>query len=247
MLRRAAHRRLRASPEIDCRSSVPAAPDVLTIDESAGDVTGAASLGSTFDTTGGGVTTNLIGTTGADTASLDGTGKIVSLNGNQLKINTGTVIGLGYNSNGGADALTLTGAQPDTVNVPSGTTTIAANSGTGIRQLNFSNVNIGATGKLVLAPSSATNNDYTKHGNRTVANISAGGLSITSGGTLDMGDNDMILHYAPANEAATVSQVKRLLSAGYDSATSTRRHQQLNRCLRCRSWHRRPSLGLGRQ
>ena len=69
--------------------------------------------------------------------------------------------------------------------------------------MNFTNLGIASGAKLVLAQSSATNNDYTKHGNRTVANISAGGLSIAAGGTLDMGDNDMILHYAPANEAAT--------------------------------------------
>ena len=74
--------------------------------------------------------------------------------------------------------------------------------------MNFTNLGIASGAKLILAQSSATNNDYTKHGNRTVANISAGGLSIASGGTLDMGDNDMILHYAPANEAATASQVQ---------------------------------------
>ena len=64
--------------------------------------------------------------------------------------------------------------------VNAGTATIPANTLSGIRQVNFTNLGIASGAKLVLAQSSATNNDYTKHGNRTVANISAGGLSIAA-------------------------------------------------------------------
>src|SRR6185437_6472797 len=62
--------------------------------------------------------------------------------------------------------------------------------------------------------SSATLGDYSHHANRTVAIVDAGGLSVASGGTLDMGDNDMILKYAPSNEAATNTQVFNLLAKG---------------------------------
>lgn len=92
----------------------------------------------------------------------------------------------------------------------------AANSGTGIQQLAFAAINISAGAKVVFANSSSTLGDYSNHANRNVAVIDAGGLNIATGGILDMGDNDMILHYLSANEAAARNLVSGLLSSGFD-------------------------------
>jgi len=118
--------------------------------------------------------------------------------------------------NGGSESLTIAGgaAPALTLATMSGSITIAANSALGFRQLYFSNLSVGSAAKLILANSSATPGDYSHHANRNVAVVDAGGLNISSGGTLDMGDNDMILKYAPANEAATNTQVFNLLQSG---------------------------------
>src|SRR5205085_9362169 len=105
----------------------------------------------------------------------------------------------------GSDTITLSGPGPVTLNPGAGSISLTANGGvvtiprstiTGIRQINFANLTIGSTAKVVLAASSATPNDYSNHANRSVAIIAADRFSIASGGTLDMGDNDLILHYA---------------------------------------------------
>jgi len=151
-----------------------------------------------------------------------------------------------YSDGGGNDSINVSAATPITINTTgndsitindtsgvtlnpgsgslslvlnTGTTTIPAGTLSGIRQVNFSNLGIAAGAKLVVAQSSSTNNDYSHHANRSVLNIAAGGLSVASGGTLDMGDNDMILRYAPANQAAANSQIRGLLASGFDGAS----------------------------
>jgi len=128
----------------------------------------------------------------------------------------------------GNDSITINDTSGVTLNPGSGSLSLALNTGTttipagtlsGIRQVNFSNLGIAAGAKLVVAQSSSTNNDYSHHANRSVLNIAAGGLSIATGGTLDMGDNDMILHYAPANQATANSQIRGLLASGFDGAS----------------------------
>ncbi len=107
------------------------------------------------------------------------------------------------------------GAGKITLNANAGATVFPASTATnGIRQINFAALNISAGAYVALADSSIAFDDFTNHGNRSVAIIDAGGLSIATGGTLDMGDNDMILKYAPANEAATNTQVFNLLASG---------------------------------
>jgi len=147
----------------------------------------------------------------------------------------------------GAGAFQLNSRLPATVSLAAnaGTTTIGANPGTGIRELNFTALNVAAGAKLVLAQSSATNGDYSNHGNRTVVNISPGGLSIATGGILDMGDNDMILHYTSANETAARNLVSGLLASGFDGGGwDTCRHQLVDRQLRRLQRLRHPRLGL---
>src|SRR6185437_10054882 len=137
---------------------------------------------------------------GSDSISLAGTGPVT--------INTAS-------ASGGTETVSIAaGATPAiSLNAASGTIAVPASTGTGIRQVHFAGLNIGASGKVVLSSSAALGN-YSKHANRTVAMVDAGGLNISSGGTLDMGDNDMILKYAPANEAATNTQVFNLLKSG---------------------------------
>ncbi len=150
-------------------------------------------------------------TSGNDIINFEGFGTIYP--------STGLVTINNAASGGGSELLSVHASPTLSLNVASGTTTIAAYLGTGIRQLNVSNITIGTAGKLVIAQSSSTNNDYSKHGNRTVLNISSGGLSVASGGTLDMGDNDLILHFAPANQAAANSMIRGLLTSGFDGAS----------------------------
>ena len=89
----------------------------------------------------------------------------------------------------------------------------ASTATTGIRQIDFAAISI-SSGAYVYFASSAALGVYTNHSNRSVAVIDAGGLSIAPGGTLDMGDNDMILNYDSANESATKTQVFNLLASG---------------------------------
>ena|GEM_PF-3760460 len=121
-------------------------------------------------------------------------------------------------SGGGIQTLTIgSGANPIlTVNASSGIVNLAVNSGAGIRQVNFSRLNIASGAKMAIAQSSATLGDYSNHANRTVAVIDAGGLNIATGGILDLGDNDLILHYASANETAARNLVSGLLASGFD-------------------------------
>jgi len=95
-------------------------------------------------------------------------------------------------------------------------TTFAASNGLGIRQIQLSALNIFEGGKVVFANSSSTLGDYSHHANRNVAVIDAGGLNIATGGILDMGDNDLILHYLSANETAARNLVSGLLANGFD-------------------------------
>jgi hypothetical protein len=139
---------------------------------------------------------------GSDTISLAGTGPVT--------INTAS-------TSGGTETVSIAaGASPAiSLNAASGTIAIPASTGTGIRQVHFAGLNIGASGKVVLSSSAALGN-YSKHANRSVAVIDAGGLNVASGGILDMGDNDMILHYASANETAARNLVSGLLASGFD-------------------------------
>jgi len=187
---------------------------------------------------------SLAGTSGNDSVSFTNSGGLLtlSLDGATRQYNSSAVTKVTYSSNGGNDSINLTGAIPATINLASGnstvtnsdsspvfvaagtgkttinatsgTTVIPANSGTGIQQLAFAAINISSGAKVVFATSSSTLGDYSHHANRNVAVVDAGGLNISSGGTLDMGDNDMILKYTPANEAATKTQVFNLLQSG---------------------------------
>jgi len=119
---------------------------------------------------------------------------------------------------GGNESMTLAGGATPKLAVESfsGVVNVSRSPGTGIRQVAFSNLTIGATGKVVVAASSATAGDYSKHGNRSVLNIDAGGLTLTTGAVLDMGDNDLVLHYASANETAARNLVSGSLASGFD-------------------------------
>jgi len=169
---------------------------------------------------------SLAGTSGNDIVNFSVNAGIfaVNFNGATRMYNSSLVTKASYVQNGGNDTITNNttsklnftpaGTGKTTINATAGTTIIPANSGTGIQQLDFAAINISAGAKVVFATSSATLGDYSHHANRNVAVIDAGGLNISSGGTLDMGDNDMILNYASANEAATNTQVFNLLQSG---------------------------------
>ncbi|HEX5245222.1 MAG TPA: hypothetical protein VFW23_18320, partial [Tepidisphaeraceae bacterium] len=181
----------------------------------------------------------VIGSNTNDAVALSGN----SLTINDTTITLSNVSHITYTDPGGSDTINLSGAIPATLNLASGnstvtnsdsspvyiaastgkttinatagTTIIPANSGTGIQQLDFAAINISAGAKVVFANSSSTLGDYSNHANRNVAVIDAGGLNIASGGTLDLGDNDLILNYDPANESATRSLIAGLITTGY--------------------------------
>ena len=118
---------------------------------------------------------------------------------------------------GNATIIANPGSDKPVVNVGTGGNLIVhpANSG-GIQQLAFAAINISAGAKVVFATSSATLGDYSHHANRNVAVVDAGGLNISFGGFLDMGDNSMILKYVAANKAATDTMIQGLLASAAD-------------------------------
>ena len=135
-----------------------------------------------------------------------------------IKLNGSAAVSINTaGSGGGTETLAIgSGANPIlAVNASSGIVNLAANTGAGIRRVNFSRLNIASGAKIVIAQSSATLGDYTNHANRTLAVVDPGGLNISSAGTLDIGDNSMLLKYTPANKTATDSMVNSLLSSGY--------------------------------
>ena len=175
-----------------------------------------------------GGTLSLTGTSGNDIANFSVNAGIfaVNFNGASRMYNSSLVTKASYAENGGNDTITnnttsklnITTASTGktTINATAGTTIIPANSGTGVQQLAFAAINISSGAKVVFANSSATLGDYSHHANRNVAVIDAGGLNISSGGTLDMGDNDLILHYLSANETSARNLVSGSLASGFD-------------------------------
>ena len=212
--------------------------DNITIDQSAGAL---LEGNNTIDDSGGSVNLTVLAASGNATIGFDTTGS-AGTGSNTLELSN--ISHVTYTDPGGNDTINLTGSIPATINLPSGnstvtnsdsapvfvaagtgkttinatsgTTIIPANSGTGIQQLAFAAINISAGAKVVFATSSATLGDYSHHANRNVAVIDAGGLNIATGGILDMGDNDLILHYLSANETATRNLVSGLLASGFD-------------------------------
>jgi len=194
----------------------------------------------TIDDTSGSEALNIVGRSQNDSISI--APQNVSIGSSMIGMSN--VSHITYTDPGGNDTINLSGAIPatlnlasgnstvtnndsapvfvaastgkTTINATSGTTIIPANSGTGIQQLNFAAINISAGAKVVFATSSATLGDYSHHANRNVAVIDAGGLNIATGGILDMGDNDLILHYLSANETSVRNLVSGLLASGFD-------------------------------
>ena len=216
--------------------------DVLNLDNS---LTNVIAGGSTLASVSGGtITENVIGGTGNDTVNLDGANNQVTFNGSSLPLTsgTGTLSALTYTDGGGNDNITTTGTQAKTVtattgndtitkngtgaltlnpgtgklalNAAAGATTIPTATSGGIRHVAFSNITIGATASVALANTGALG-DYSNHANRTLAIVDAGGLNIAAGGTLDMGDNSMLLKYLAANKTATDTMMNSLLSSGF--------------------------------
>jgi hypothetical protein len=102
------------------------------------------------------------------------------------------------------------GTGTNSIVVSSGSATItAAPPGGGILRRTFSSISIGGTGSLAVATGPA-------HTDRTLVLISA--LSITTGGRLDLGGNDMVLQ---AGGAAGLSMLNALAAAGDNLNTWT--------------------------
>jgi hypothetical protein len=189
--------------------------DIVTIDESNGEVLAAGASTNVLDSlAGSNVVLNFIGSAGADSVTLDGTAaKKVVFNGSTLNVSTANLTGLGYTSTGGSDALTVLGSVPVALNANVGTVTVAAGGGVAAaapsttRQVNFSSVNIGSGAKVAFAKAAA-------HANHTVAAIDALTIAKTGAaftGTLDLGDNVLILRNAGATGAAGILS---MLSSG---------------------------------
>lgn len=174
---------------------------------------------------------------GTATVNTTGSTSLNASNSGSLSVNAGTgnptylITGTGSNSvslGSGNASVTLNGPGGTSLTPGSGTSSLTINGGVttmqrsvtpGIRQVNFSTLAVNGTSKFVAQASSATNGDYSKHANRSVLDINSGGLTVAAGATLDMGDNDMILNFTPANEAATMTQVRGLLTSGFDGGS----------------------------
>ena len=135
------------------------------------------------------------GISGTGPVTIAGAGNIILSGTNtytgNTTVNSGATLNVG--------SALLAGILPTTTTLNSnGTTTFAANPGTGILAQTVTGITVGSAGQIVVAsPTSG-------HGNRTV--LSTGSLTITSGGKIDLGSNDMIVHSGSNGElvAATI-------------------------------------------
>jgi hypothetical protein len=181
-----------------------AGSDIVAIDFSAGVPVPAGGLTVNSGVTTGNSAANndslvITGTTGNDSATVNAS----SINFNGSVVNYANINSITLNGNGGADALTQA-AQPgnnatlvfngttsggpstsDSLNITAGSFAFAAPaSGSGINPIWLASLNVGS-GAIVSVGTAPADSD------RWVLNLS--GLDV-SGGTLDLGGNDMIVH-----------------------------------------------------
>jgi len=155
------------------------------------------------------------GTNGALILNMGTTNPAVTVDGNG-----GAVVNLGTNSptvTSTAANLTLNATTGSTGNpvliVNGGNTTLAANTGLGIRQVNFANIVVGAGAKLNVASSA-------QHVNRSA--LVLGGLQLTANangtgaiiGTMDLNDNDAVLRNGGSNGEILIG---KLVANAYDN------------------------------
>ncbi len=149
--------------------------------------------------------------------SLDGRGGNDVFNINQASINQPIKINSASFSANSTLNIASSASPLLAVSVSSGTLTLSPGRGTGIRCVNFASINVAYNSTFTLA-SSAALGDYSRHGRRTVANIST--VSSNSGmvvnGVLDIGDNDLILHYDSSYRYGATSQMQLMLSSGFE-------------------------------
>jgi parallel beta-helix repeat protein len=202
----------------------PSGGDELIVDFSAGNPLPASGLSFTG---GAGVNTlEIIGTTGNDAATVNGSTVTLSTPYGGATITysgANTIIFDGDNS--GADTLTQT-AQPggganlvfsrptalDALNVNGGTFTIPANApGKGTLSYTLGTIAIAAGAKLALAPSDV-------QADQTV--LTANTFTIATGGYFDISDNSLIVNYGlgGTDPAATI---RGYLTTGYNGDTWT--------------------------
>jgi CARDB len=178
---------------------------VDTIDFSMGDPLPAGGMIFTGPN-GGANALNIVGTTGNDSVTVNGSTVTFSNATISAPIAYINAIAISFNGNGGTDTLTQS-AQPgggaglallnpnssDTLTVNGGRFTfLATPAGSGITSVSLGTLNIGTGGSVAVSPPNG-------HANRTV--LIANKLNM-NGGTLDLSTNDLIVHSGSTGESA---------------------------------------------
>ena len=160
--------------------------DSLTIDLSTGDPL--VPSGMSFDGRGGFNTLTIIGTTGNDAIYV--TASTVTIGG--ATIAYANTQNLFINGNGGTDSLSISG----------GAVSLPVPSGSAINTINLSSLSITGSGSKLSVPSPGVS-----HNGRDLLVVSS--LNI-SGGTLDLGGNDMIVR------GGSLANITTLVAAGFN-------------------------------
>jgi hypothetical protein len=199
----------------------PAGGDALIVDYSNGNPLPASGL--TFTGGAGTNTLEVIGTTGNDSATVNGStlsvttpygtssiaytgASTIVFDGNALGVNTLTQAA---QPGGGASLVFYQPTALDTLDINGGTFTVPANSpGGDILDFTLGTVSIAAGAKLVLAASDAP-------ADQTILAIN----NLTVAGMLDLTDNVVEINYMPGNDPITT--IQGYLKSGYNNDTWT--------------------------
>lgn len=177
---------------------------------------------------GGELTVN--GTRGDDTVTFSNTSGVftVDFDGAIQHYNSSLFSDAIYLEYGGNDSITNTtgeniwlgdipSAAKMSINAISGTITVLNNAPILGQPIYFSSIHVASGAKFIMNGPVPKGNVVSQFWHY-VAVIDAGGLNIASGGTFDLGDNDLILNYAAGGRAAADALVFNLLSSGITPA-----------------------------
>jgi hypothetical protein len=199
-------------------ADAPSGSQNITVDFSAGDPLPSGGLN--FIAPAGGTNIlNIVGTTGNDTATVNGSTITFASGSTSASVTYSNVTTISFNGSTGSDALVQT-AQPgggaglvfansnssDTLAVNGGRFTFLASSGSGVASITLGAVNVASGGVVAMSPPNG-------QANRSVLILNT--LSLTGTGTLDLSSNDLVVHTTP------LATIDGYVASGYNHGSWT--------------------------